>query len=576
MERRVPSTASEEIELYLQTVYSLLRSSADVRLKTLEEVHASMNSSLHPHARSEEPDTSALIYSLLRLPPVMPGVQSIVLGQSPSVFAEHGYADIETWQEVTARARRRRCYYNGKDTLACFIASRSDIDDVIPALTAYQIEWNKLNFLLNACCDHLDWQKALNDPIAFADLAERLRMSIEDLNRLRTIWGGQFESMLKQIASQKCSFKVRLLTASLSEYWRVTRIWLENILAASPTLFDRPIYFVSSNTHSIANLASGFALRVQDELIRYLQEAENKELLEEWHKIQNCDVPSSANNFLYYTLKKYQGTPQGRSLLAQMHQAEKAVGITRVPSMHTFDVEAQVIQLNQLDPATMDPRLRDNIQDWSFLKQSNALILNIDYPLGLAAYNIMAKIGEYASKILGVYIMGKAATLNGVHGDVIIPTVVFDEHSENTFMFRNAFSAEDVTPYLAFGNVLDNQKAVTVMGTFLQNARVMDIIYRESYTDIEMEAGPYLSAIYELFRPKRHPQNEIVSLHRLPFDLGILHYASDTPMSKGKNLGAGTLSYYGMDSTYATSLAILRRIIHMEHQRAQNQPSPHR
>jgi hypothetical protein len=79
-----------------------------------------------------------------------------------------------------------------------------------------------------------------------------------------------------------------------------------------------------------------------------------------------------------------------------------------------------------------------------------------------------------------------------------------------------------------------------------------------------MEAGPYLSAIYELFRPKRHPENEIVTLYGLPFDLGILHYASDTPLSKGKNLGAGSLSYYGMDPTYATSLAILRRIFDLE------------
>jgi hypothetical protein len=39
---------------------------------------------------------------------------------------------------------------------------------------------------------------------------------------------------------------------------------------------------------------------------------------------------------------------------------------------------------------------------------------------------------------------------------------------------------------------------------------------------------------------------------------------SDTPLSKGKNLGAGTLSYFGMDSTYATTLAILRRIIQRE------------
>ena len=95
----------------------------------------------------------------------------------------------------------------------------------------------------------------------------------------------------------------------------------------------------------------------------------------------------------------------------------------------------------------------------------------------------------------------------------------------------------------------------------------MDVFYREGYTDIEMEAGPYLSAVYEMYRPNRHPINEIVNLYELPFDLGIMHYASDTPLGKGKNLGAGSLSYYGMDSTYAVTLAILRRILNRERER---------
>jgi hypothetical protein len=95
----------------------------------------------------------------------------------------------------------------------------------------------------------------------------------------------------------------------------------------------------------------------------------------------------------------------------------------------------------------------------------------------------------------------------------------------------------------------------------------MDVMYREGYTDIEMEAGPYLSAIFEMSRPKRHPVNEIANLQGVSFDIGILHYASDTPLSKGKNLGAGTMSYEGVDSTYASSLAILRRIFNQERKR---------
>jgi hypothetical protein len=100
----------------------------------------------------------------------------------------------------------------------------------------------------------------------------------------------------------------------------------------------------------------------------------------------------------------------------------------------------------------------------------------------------------------------------------------------------------------------------------------MDVFYSEGYTDIEMEAGSYLSAIYEMVRPRRHPINEIVNLTGLPFDLGIIHYVSDTPLSKGRNLGAGSLSYYGMDSTYAASIAILRRIFSVENKRLSEQP----
>ena len=54
------------------------------------------------------------------------------------------------------------------------------------------------------------------------------------------------------------------------------------------------------------------------------------------------------------------------------------------------------------------------------------------------------------------------------------------------------------------------------------------------------------------------------NLYPVPFEIGVLHYASDTPMSKGRNLGEHNLSYYGMDPTYATTIAILRRILALE------------
>jgi hypothetical protein len=60
MERTVPSTASEEIDLYQRTYYSLLRSTAEVQIRTLEEAHARMNSLLHPEARETSPEAGCV------------------------------------------------------------------------------------------------------------------------------------------------------------------------------------------------------------------------------------------------------------------------------------------------------------------------------------------------------------------------------------------------------------------------------------------------------------------------------------------------------------------------------------
>lgn len=573
MERTVPSTESEEVELYQRTYYSLLRSTAEVKIRSLEEVHAGMNSLLHPGARDTAPDMAAFIYSILRLPSCMRDTRLVVLGQNAEVFERAGFEDLRSWQEAYAPARRRRSFYNGNGVLAIFIASRSDIDDVIPLLTAYQIEWNKLHQRLKRLRASSSFHQLTRPTAGYSRLAERLEIPEEDFDRLYAIWDQDFAANLERIAASPCDLQVRLLSGSLTEYRRARNLWWENIQNTIPQIRERPVYFISSNTHSVVNILSGFALQQQDYLVRFLQQPGNSGLLNEWKDIQAGRAPSSLENFLYYVLKKAQQSADGKALEREQKSSEKALGIMRIPSRRSFDVEAQVIELSQLKPELFDKRLRIGERSGE-LAHSDALILNIDYPLGLSAYDILSEVSSYAGTIQGVYVMGKAATLNAVIGDVMISNVVHDEHSQNTYLFPNCFNAADVVPDLVYGTVLDNQKSITVQGTFLQNTRYMDVFYREGYTVIEMEAGPYLSAIYEMYRPQRHPVNEIVNLYGLPFDLGMIHYASDTPMGKGKNLGAGSLSYFGMDATYASALAILRRIFDQELRRLQFQRKP--
>jgi hypothetical protein len=573
MDRTVPKTGSEEIQLYMRTYYSLLRSSHPIQIETLEESHMAMESSLHVHAREITPDVSALVYSSLRLPECMVDVERVLIGQIERSFIEAGYTDIRSWERVYAPGRRRRVLFDGKGSLAVFIASRSDVDDLVPTLTAYQIEWNKLHMLLQNevvktfLAGRKDQPGRLDDS-EIEMLSEELSMPANDLQRLAVVWGERFVETLDKIAAGRKQIWLQMLSGSLADYRRGTAYWwqeLQEQLRGELNLGNRPVYVVSSNTHSLANLLTGFARREERRLIEYIQNFNQGELYKQYQAIRDSNGLKSLDNFLYYVLKKYLADQDGSAgeLLAA---DEMAVGLHRIPSRYGFDIEAQVVELNKLRPDWLDTRLHDAF-DAPALVNSDAVILNLDYPLGLAAYELMNRITEQVGHLLGVYVMGKAATLNGRIGDVMISNVVHDEHSQNTYLFQNCFSAQDVAPYLSYGTVLDNQKAISAPGTFLQNSQYMNVFYKEGYTVIEMEGGPFLSSVYEAYRPQRHPTNEIVNLYNVGFDVGFLHYASDTPMSKGHNLGAGSLSYAGVDPTYATAIAILRRVFTQEARR---------
>jgi hypothetical protein len=571
MDRATPVAHNEEIELYIRTYYSLLRSSGPVRVRSLEDTHAAMKSNLHYQAANPDLDVGALSYAALRLPGCIPETDLLVLGQMEEVFNREGYK-VEKWQSVRAPARRRKFYLEPKSgTLAAFVASVSDIDDIIPTLTAYQIEWNKLNEKLNNG-DVAQRLRSFQTGNGYApmelleDTRRALGLTAEDFSKLGQIWPGQQLMVnLQKAVDQRLDLRVTVLGSGLSDYRRSVQHWWGKIEAATASLrlSDRPIYFVSSNTHSMLNLISGAAWEMRDELDDFVRTHDPEGLRSEYESLVNGDAGGLAN-LLYYVMRHYANHGQTRKDVSEriLHRERKA-GVIRITDPHCLDVEAQVIDIGKLRAKRMDPRLNGlSTEDWALLRESDAVIFNIDYPLGMAAYHIFSQLSTAINRIQGVYIMGKAATLNGRVGDVMIPNVIYDEHSKNSYLFRNCFTSQDVSPYLNYGTVFDNQKAVTVRGTLLQNRDFMHVFYEEGYTDIEMEAGPYLSAIYEDIYPKRYPVNEIVNLFiNAPYDIGLLHYASDTPISKRQMLLSKSLSYFGVDATYATSVAVLRRVL---------------
>jgi hypothetical protein len=549
---------SDEVELYHRTYTTLLRSSGETLLRVLEPSHRSMTSSLHALAGSEELDLGAFLYAIRRLPDELSTARVIVMGQEVEVFARGGIGPLDDWTPLEAPARRRRWFDDGEGTMAVLLASASDLDDLIPTLVAYQIEWNKLRLRLRSA----DWPQLGEAPDP-AECAAVLGGGEGDWVQLSEAWGEGFAERLERVAAERLNLRIRMLGGSSVGYARMTRRWWAPVRAAlaEQSLQDRPMYFVSSNPHSMVNVLSGTARRHEEEITAWVETSGPDDLRAELAAFRDGRTDGSWENFLYFSARDF-FEAQPAAVQERRSEEERALGITHISSVTALRVSAQVIAIDALDPRWLDPRLGD--VDPERLARCPAVIVNIEYPLGLAAYNILREITEAHDTLRGVYILGKAATLNADVGDVMISSVIHDEHSGSTYWLDNAFSVNDIAPFLMFGSGLDNQRAVTVKSTFLQNREYLDFYYREAFTVVEMEAGPYCNAVYEVADVDRYPVGEAVNFSKLPIDFGIIHYASDTPYTQARTLGARGLSYYGMDSTYASTLAIVRRILMLE------------
>src|SRR6266566_1103674 len=521
-------TGKQAVELYVRTYTTMLQSSGDIKVDSLVHAHLAMGSVLHPLAAEPQVDMGALLYAIRRLPTAIVPSRRVVMGQSPQGFRAVIGADILSWQAVKAPARRRKWYEKG-DTLAVLIASPSDIDDLVPTLVAFQIEWNKMHRLLQ--------DVSLND--ADANLA--------------------------RIKREECLIVIRLIGGSHLGYARNASRWWQPIAAAMDEMGMReaPIYFVSSNAHSLVNVFTGVARHFEKDILDFVR-TKDPELDEERRKLEAGHSRASRYNWMYYGARElFDQHPERNRLRSRRAEMEKANGIRHIPAKGTgVDSATQVFKISQLDPAAIDPRVGP--VDEAKLRASSACIVNVDYPLGLAAYHILRQVAEHSAWVAGVYVLGKAATLNAEVGDVMIPNAVYNEHSGNTYWLDNCIAAADVQPNLVYGSALDNQRAVTVRGTFLQNRDYLDMYYQGRYTVVEMEAGPYLDACYEITQPDRYPLGESVNMAKVGFDLGIVFYASDTPYTQARTLGARGLSYRGMDSTYAAAIALARRILRQE------------
>src|SRR5262245_9601022 len=274
----------------------------------------------------------------------MPRIRHIVLGQSHQQFDDAGY-EVDRWTVVRTRGRRRPLRWDGGDTLAAFIASASDIDDFVPILTAYQIEWNKLRErLLSARITDVGDDDALAAALGDAAAVARLRGAL----------GPQSTDILRDMITHDCDLFVRLLDGSFREYQRSAQRWYQAIAPSVPA--GRPVYFVSSNSHSLANLLGGYARHHRDEILAFLRDRNVEELAPRYDEAIARGDHDPPTNIPYYSLRAYIHGEPGR--MTHVQERDAAAGIRSILSPGRIDVDAQVIELSRLVPDNIDPRLR--------------------------------------------------------------------------------------------------------------------------------------------------------------------------------------------------------------------------
>src|SRR4051812_28333444 len=247
-------SVDDAVELYQRTYSTLLRSSGETRLRVLEPSHRAMGSSLHPLADSDELDLGAFLYAIRRLPAGIVRARRIVMGQDPELFRRFGVGPLEEWQPVEAPARRRRWYDGGGDTLAVLLASASDVDDLVPTLVAFQIEWNKINQRMRAA----GWPDGAPVDADPEECAATLGGGFDDWLRLRDTWGEAFSPQLRDIGERRLSLRVRMLGGTQVGYARMTRRWWAPVRdrLAAQGLDEPPLLFVSSNTPNLSKLVT--------------------------------------------------------------------------------------------------------------------------------------------------------------------------------------------------------------------------------------------------------------------------------------------------------------------------------
>jgi len=221
----------------------------------------------------------------------------------------------------------------------------------------------------------------------------------------------------------------------------------------------------------------------------------------------------------------------------------------RLGATASTGIEVEVIDLSKIRELAIDPL----VPAWKGLKRT--YIVNIDYAFGEQAEHIIHQlILLFGRNIKSVNFLGKAGSLVGKRGDILIPNA-FIEQAQDQYMPVRLPAPEEIA---ALGRLLGDRgihegAMLTVKGTLLQN-RLMLNFYRNLWAvkGIEMEGVYYHRQVME-------------SIQTGILDPALVsrfyYYVSDLPLDTSSNLSERLKASEGIPPLYAITRQILTGIL---------------
>jgi len=468
-----------------------------------------------------------------------------------------------TFEKIEPPKRRRTSYRIDKDEI-CFIITRgwSEMYDILTHLTflnieakkiynrikpqnkEISIEWERLeetikthNDIKGKTLDRALW----NLSILLGTPYHETRKAYDDLEEMKQKYksnAGLFKVIYKlgkrveKELSSKENEMVVYFTPSFQNmigHHRYSRNWAQGIKEKlrEKEITNRPLHIISANMHSVVNLLYGYSA---------LQRSTKKSKKEGLYDFI-LSVKEKTDEIKKYALK---------------------YGLTEMPDRSESHIDCQIIDTSKMKNLSFHPDLHI---DTSVFKNKIPIILVIDYAFGFQAFDAMDELlnpdledaPTQMQNVESISIMGKAGTLPGKKGDIMLATAHVLEGQTHNYIVHNDLEPED---FNTLGHELDiySGPMVTVLGTSLQNHDVLKRFKNSSWNAVglEMEGGHYQRAINAAIIRGHISKN---------VKIRYAYYASDNPLTSGETLASGSMGNEGILPTYMITKVIIEKIL---------------